>query len=963
MGISNKILNTVARLILKIIPDGEPIKTQVKIEQPSINNDGHTAETEHIAVAKQNKSLTKSQDLHKIECNDEQHNEQSDDIIIQPTPEKNAKPINGLPARKTKQNQSSQPEPEQISEASVHAHESEIVSPSAIHKKPKRVKASPKSSLKPLGETEPINVLALRKKIETSLKQSGISCIGDLDALSPDGIKEILNHNEGDFKELIESLERKGCWIQHLHEKQTSKSVSPNKDNSEDTDLVRVINSKPEPAENRYQIPSEIIQLPSYKWIPQGQSIQVAETTINSGLIYFGTSLQTLSGANDPCLIDPSKDVAESAFDGSITQGSFDFNQNLMGYWPSYGEVTAKARRAYLNWLADGKSDPSTDIGVVFLYFYGLERRVIIDSKIFPDAAVEIPTITAELQRLMGIYGKASKSFMRYGLALLDWIAINHTSERMYKALSSPQLFPGEMPLSINLAVGQAAVDKVGVPAEVALQWATLRISSQLKSLLAKYPTAFTRVFKSHYEQILGEGLLIPCNDKQLSCTYHPASLGLRDIHNLTLEMQGIPDVSTLQEARHKVIQIAEQTGLDLDPYSNFIGKSSNPDRIKKAAVFLPFPAWPEKGIKELEAIKALILNGPIAIDAIKLAEKLDLSVTESKAHYTVFCRQLRNHSLFIIPDAEIGAATPQDGDTIVIYNAEPAATDNSRQSKVYHSANLALQLASAVIANDEKLSASENEHLLEQLENWNHLEDNHLVHLKADLCYLNNSLSPFNAVRLNQFKKKIALLDKPTLRAIAAFIAAVTQANRRITAGEIKRLEKIYRALGMDERQMFGDLHGAAINKSSPPHPVGNRDNNGSVGILELDQNRIAELQKETARGTILLTSIFNESDDRDGIREELQTHSTESVDTKNSNSATILGLDAKLSEFAKHLMEREQWSRIELIAVARGFDLMLDGALESLNEASYDRLDMPLSEGDDPVDINPEAIGKLKA
>jgi hypothetical protein len=38
-----------------------------------------------------------------------------------------------------------------------------------------------------------------------------------------------------------------------------------------------------------------------------------------------------------------------------------------------------------------------------------------------------------------------------------------------------------------------------------------------------------------------------------------------------------------------------------------------------------------------------------------------------------------------------------------------------------------------------------------------------------------------------------------------------------------------------------------------------------------------------------------------------------------------------------------------------------MLDGALESINEASYDVHDLPFSEGDDPVDINPDVLNKL--
>lgn len=72
---------------------------------------------------------------------------------------------------------------------------------------------------------------------------------------------------------------------------------------------------------------------------------------------------------NDPCLVDPSKEVAR--------QGDYTVAQ--MGYWPSYAEISSTARGAYLNWLAGGRKDPNADVGYVFLFFYGLERRAIID--------------------------------------------------------------------------------------------------------------------------------------------------------------------------------------------------------------------------------------------------------------------------------------------------------------------------------------------------------------------------------------------------------------------------------------------------------------------------------------------------------------------------------------------------------------------------------------------------------
>jgi hypothetical protein len=46
-----------------------------------------------------------------------------------------------------------------------------------------------------------------------------------------------------------------------------------------------------------------------------------------------------------------------------------------MPYWPSYGDISPAARRAFLDWLSTGRQDSTYGIGHVFIFFYGLEHR------------------------------------------------------------------------------------------------------------------------------------------------------------------------------------------------------------------------------------------------------------------------------------------------------------------------------------------------------------------------------------------------------------------------------------------------------------------------------------------------------------------------------------------------------------------------------------------------------------
>jgi hypothetical protein len=46
--------------------------------------------------------------------------------------------------------------------------------------------------------------------------------------------------------------------------------------------------------------------------------------------------------------------------------------------------------------------------------------------------------------------------------------------------------------------------------------------------------------------------------------------------------------------------------------------------------------------------------------------------------------------------------------------------------------------------------------------------------------------------------------------------------------------------------------------------------------------------------------------------------------------------------------------WTREELETLASKYNIMLDGTLDSINDASFDHFGGPFFEGDDPIEIN---------
>ena len=72
-------------------------------------------------------------------------------------------------------------------------------------------------------------------------------------------------------------------------------------------------------------------------------------------------------------------------------------------------------------------------------------------------------------------------------------------------------------------------------------------------------------------------------------------------------------------------------------------------------------------------------------------------------------------------------------------------------------------------------------------------------------------------------------------------------------------------------------------------------------------------------------------------------------------------LGLDSAHSAFLQTLQTQTHWSREDLVRVAQQLDLLLDGALELINEAAFDRCDEALTEGEDPLEVNPNVLQEL--
>jgi len=709
---------------------------------------------------------------------------------------------------------------------------------------------------------------------------------------------------------------------------------------ADDDDPVSVAAS-PVSTSSSFRVPAAPSSYGEATWVSVGKDVTVAGTLISGGLVYVGTSLLTPMGANDPCLIDPSKSVAKHG----------DYTERQMGYWPSYAEISPVARRAYLNWLAGGRKDPEADIGYVFIFFYGLERRAILDAARDDSSKVDWPVIAAELRRLLGIYGDKSGSFRNYAGSLLDWVSLAEHPEKAY--LKPIPNFPKtyEVPLYIRAALGQAAVDRVPVPAPLALAWARLDPTSYLRMPATRCPEEFDQLFVLRYRELFGEGLTLPKNKTRLKLVHRPASAGFRGYNNLNLTFGDTPDVTVLTAPIRKLQQVVEAVTKELEPFSRYVGKNPDARHALEGLLQLPVALWPENALETLQTLKARMGDGTVVISFQELLTNLDARTTLTRDRALALARTLASMGIGVEPDVLGGAKLPKSEDKVVLF-AVPPGEEESRSTPGYQAAVLTVDLASAVAAADGDFSTSEMEHLRTQVRSWVHLRPDHIHRLLAHL-----SLLVTTPVSLTALKRKLEPLDSAARETMAAFMATVAQSDGEVSPIEVKMLEKIYKVLGVEPRKVFSDVHAVATGAGSAATTVAKAEETG----FRLDPARIAALQKDSEAVSALLSGIFKEDDQPQPVAVEPQPEEVESE--TETRPPGLLGLDEAHSALARLLLSRPEWTKEELGDAAADLDLMVDGALETLNEAAFDKHDVPFVEGEDLVTVNPELLEKLEA
>jgi hypothetical protein len=197
------------------------------------------------------------------------------------------------------------------------------------------------------------------------------------------------------------------------------------------------------------------------------------------------------------------------------------------GYYPSYTNLTAEQKRCYLEWLAAGRedADPSLrSLGYIFIFFYGLERRIILDHD-------RNPVLLDEILRLLQHYGPThkSRSLKSYALQLLHFAGWQLGSE-YYRALWPRVLeFDDDRPDQDGLRFVLANLHQRGEALDwtVAYRLAMVDEDSRRSTVVTRAREKFWELFQQRYNDLFPGGILLQAAKQDVLVQYRPASNAL----------------------------------------------------------------------------------------------------------------------------------------------------------------------------------------------------------------------------------------------------------------------------------------------------------------------------------------------------------------------------------------------------------------------------------------------------
>ena len=673
-------------------------------------------------------------------------------------------------------------------------------------------------------------------------------------------------------------------------------------------------------------------------WVPGDGNARVAGRDIG-GMVYVGRAPRTRPGGYpDNAFIDPDLDVGRH---GQDHEGAG------LHYWPSYSTIDPRARATYLDWLADGRSGTGFDAGYVFLYFYGLERRVFVDNA----EAWERGDIIAEVRRLLDTYGD-NNSIRRYLEAFID------AARLLDDGFEPRPVFRQDghgIPTEVLIGLGRMAARGEPLDADWLLSWYVCHPDTNLRTPARRAFREFKEYFGYLFEDEFPDGLKLRNPKRTLKLTYHASSGSFKA--DLSDYLDDVPDVTSLKSPLVTARAIARLAYSGLDKYSRFLGRNPDGRGTIEAHALLPEGIWslfpcPEK--EDLRQWVASRINAGGMTPVEDVMEQLEGSrpAKIGKRQLIDLADALARLGIGMAPDPRFALRQPKLGEPVMLFELPEGILAIDSPTEAYRRAILKLAVGSFIAHSDGRIDSAEQDHMAARIDANRSVIEAERARLHANLAWMIAVPPDLNMLR-NQFRDT----SESVRRALGQLAAATAGSDGIVSREEIRSLEKLYSSLGLDRDLVYTDLH--SLTSSSEPvivrpgiqatdeFAIPLPPEEAPPGGVELDEERISSVMSDTVRVSQVLGQVFADDEDAEGEDDENIVPGEED---------RFDGLDPAHRAVASVLMTRQEWTEEEVASLASEHQLMVAGMIETINEWAYEKFGDALVEHYGDYEVNGE-------
>lgn len=625
-----------------------------------------------------------------------------------------------------------------------------------------------------------------------------------------------------------------------------------------------------------------------------------------------------------------------------------------LGYWPSYRDCNPGQRAAYLQWLYGGRPQQVAELGYVFIFFYGLERRIVVDGQ-------DHECVARELLRLLGMFGQ-SNSFAGYATRLL-WLAIylsvdcgGMPSDVISDAIRvTNRLRDG----SLELYLAYLSKTEGQLKGEACYAWAEQDQRAMKSIVCVRHADKFKELFIRKVQDAFPEGVPFPSTTRNKAISYHPASSTLLSAPQQMVKVAGqmMPTLEPRRNPCSKLIQI----------WNNCIDQLKAFDRANRKATHEvtseTYEALPielrDGDHPELEHWNRLISrvtdeDGWALVSVNELARikgiKERTSLTKSQTLSILNTADVLGFA--IEPDCRINGKNFRWNEPIAVFNCEMAKCDD-RSIEKFRTAAFLLELGLSVAVSDNDVDERE----LEAIEN----------HIEAELDLTPDLSKRLSALRHLMIAKGpklstvpqtfLTALSKNQRKAIGSYLVSVAAADQVVTNKEKNVLRAAFQKLSLPLdvlAELLAPYESAKTEQQTTDSQV-EKQLPADAPILDFD--RIRRIREETRNVQDLLHDVINHSSD--GSDESLVVPTVDSADepTEEVASAELVLTSEKTAQiveqfidhrfatvpsryqaFCSKLATQSRWNIRVAQELARSEGLMFSAAIETINEWSTD-------------------------